>query len=240
MAGTDFFDDDLKQRETPRRGTASLSAQERAPTELQRPVGDLNLTRMARHRDEIERQVAESVQELDRLRMRQEEVDRKRRELEEQRKKQDEYERGRRELTDRLNQSLIMMEKEEVKSERLLELLRNSRAQFRDALSEIHAIDESAWADENVREELTKALTVLDEARVHYNKTIGKIEAMMGDERVLPVDARGMLFREGAPPAVERSFSYWLRVGFAASLPLLAVSILLTAVILITKWKGLW
>lgn len=240
MAGTDFYDDDLAQRDAPRRPGASVPAQERGIPELQRPVSDLNLARMARHREEIERQVAESVHELDRLRMRQDEVERKRKELEEQRKKQDEYERSRRELSDRLSQSLIMMEKEEVKSERLLEVLRNSRAQFKDALAEIQAIDESAWAEEEIREELNRALTILDDARVHYNKTIAKIEALMGDDGALPVDARGMLFRDGSGGAPDRSFGTWLRIGFAASLPLIVVSMLIAVGIVVMKWRGLW
>lgn len=240
MAGTDFYDDDLAQRDAPRRPVVAATEEDRTIPELQRPVGDLNLARMARHREEIERQVAESVHELDRLRIRQDEVERKRKELEEQRQKQDEYERGRRELSDRLNQSLIMMEKEEVKSERLLEVLRNSRARFKDALAEIESIDDSSWAEEEVREELNRALTILDEARVAYNKTVAKIEALMGDDRAVPVDARGMLFRDGAGSAGDRSFATWLWIGFAASLPLILVSLLIAAGIAAMKWKGLW
>ncbi len=240
MAKTDFYDDDLTQREAPRTSGVAHHAQERSSQDVHRPVSDLNLTQMARHREDIERQVAESVQELDRLRLRQDEVERKRKELEEQRRKQDEYERGRRELLDRLSQSLIMMEKEEIKAERLLDVLRNSRAQFKESLAEIEAIDEGAWAEEDIRDELNRALTILDEARVHYNKTIAKLDTMMGDDRAAPVDARGMLFRDGSGLPANTSFGAWLRIGFAASLPVIVVVLLVALGVAAMKWQGLW
>ncbi len=219
MAGTDFYDEDLQNREAVRRGGAA-DADEQPAAGVQRPVGDLNLTRMARHREEVEEQVATSAQELDRLRMRQEELERERRELEDLRKKQEDYERGRREIMDRLNKSLIMMEKEQIKAERMVDLLQNTRSEFKGMLTEIESISEEDWPDDAVRDELTKSLVILDECRMQYNKSVARIEAVMADDRKGGGEDSSML-PAGAGSKNEQPFSYWLKAGLALSLPLM-------------------
>ena len=208
-------------------------------TELQRPVSDLNLTRLARHREDLDNQVADSVQELDRLRTRQEEIERKRRELEEQRGKQDNYESSKRELMDRLNQSLIMMEKEEIKSDRLLEMLRSSRVEFKAMLNEIEGLNEDGWSDGDIREELNRALVILDEARIQYNKTITKIETVMGDGPGSEDAPHGLMFgRDANPKTPEKSFGYWFLAGLAATLPLMLLAVGFAIVFYVLKAKG--
>lgn len=232
MAGTDFFDEDLQNREAVRRGGAvGVDDKPASSSGVARPVSDLNLTRMARHREEVEEQVATSAQELDRLRMRQEELERERRELEELRKKQEDYERGRREIMDRLNKSLIMMEKEQVKAERMVDLLVNTRGEFKGMLTEIEAINEEDWPDDAVRDELTKSLVVLDECRMQYNKSVARIEAVMADDSKGSNESSSMLPAGGASKS-ELSFSYWLKAGLALSLPLILFLLVAGAVAL--------
>lgn len=238
MAGTDFFDEDLTNREATKRTSIDVAPVE-VTRELHRPVSDLNLTRLARHREELDHQVAESVQELDRIRTRQDEIERKRRELEEQRTKQDTYENSKRELTDRLGQSLIMMEKEEIKSDRLLEMLRASRTQFKSMQAEIEGLDEENWSDDEVREKLNRALVILDESRIEYNKTIARIETVMSGESDSHQGQQGLLFRDGRSlPREEKTFGRCFLTGLATSLPLMLFSILFAVVFFVLKAKG--
>ena len=100
MANTDFFDDDLiKQRDAAKRirlgpgdepvGTLPPAApSDEVPV---RAVSDFNLTRMAKHKQEVEGQMAHAAQELERLRARQEGLEREKRDLEDVRRKQEEY-----------------------------------------------------------------------------------------------------------------------------------------------------
>ena len=205
MPGTDFYDEDLQNREASRR---------RPPADdmaqgINRPVSDLNLTRMARHKDDIEHQVANSAQELDRLRMRQEEVERERRELEALRKKQDSYERGRQEVGDRLNQSLIMMEKEQVKVQRIVESLNTTRELFTGQLTAIEAIDPESWPDEMVREELGRALAIIDQARMEYNLGMTKVESMLADNDRGPSLEPGLTLGAGGEAIFGATFGFW-------------------------------
>ena len=139
MANTDFFDDDLvKQRDAAKRiklgpgdepvGTlGSMPSSDEVPV---RPVSDFNLTRMAKHKQDMDEQVVTAMQELERLRARQENLEKEKRELEEIRRKQEEYERGKREMVERFNQSLLTLEKDELQATRLAELLGATRARF--------------------------------------------------------------------------------------------------------------
>ena len=138
--GTDFFDDDLvRQREAALKikldgesGGAPRDGHIPSSRDLpNRPVSDLTLTHLARHKQEVTDQMVDKAQELDRLRARQEELERERRTLEEMRKKQESFDAGRRELKGQLNESLVRMEKEQLQAERLAQLLDETRRTFR-------------------------------------------------------------------------------------------------------------
>jgi chromosome segregation ATPase len=233
MGGTDFFDEDLQNREATRRKVvAAEGGLGEGTTDLRRPVSDLNLTRLARHREGVETQVAASAQELDRLRMRQEELERERRELEALRKKQEDYERGRKEILNRLRQSLNSMEKEQLKTEQKLELLQQTRRSFQGMVAEIEVIREEEWPEDGVADELSKALVVVEECRMQYNKALARLETVMGENGV---GDRAVPWLPGgeAGESVWPGFPYWLKVGLALSLPLLVVLIGLAAAYLV-------
>jgi hypothetical protein len=248
MANTDFFDDDLiKQRDAAKRiklgpgdepmGTVGdMPSSDEVPV---RPVSDFNLTRMAKHRHEVDDQVVQAMQELERLRTRQEDLEREKQELEDLRRRQDEYERGKREMVDRFNQSLVSLEKDELQAERMAELLGATRKRFKTMLAELQAINEELWPEDQIREELSKALTLLEDARMEYNKAVSKIDAVGGGKKT-EGEHPSVVFEEGRlPHETEKSFGYWVKVGFAVSLPIILVLVALTAVFFILRSSAL-
>ena len=239
--GTDFFDEDLvREREaalkirldgesggTPRDGFIPSSRD--LPN---RPVSDLTLTHLARHKQEVTDQMVDKTQELDRLRARQEELEKERRTLEEMRKKQESFDVGRRELKERLGASLVRMEKDRLQAERLTQLLEETRRMFRERLDEVEALNETEWDDEHLIEELNKSLLVLENARADYNKAMAKLEAIHPQVPAGAVaPARALTFEEAPGMSAENAqgFGYWLRAGLAFTLPLLATLIALAA-----------
>lgn len=242
MATTDFFDDDLvRQREAARRiklgdqplGVMNdLSSSDEVPV---RPLSDLSLTRMAKHKQNVDENSVMAAQELERLRKRQEELEREKHELEDIRRKQEEYERGKREMMEKLSQSLVTMEKDEMQAERLAELLSACRRQFKEMLAELERINEEIWPEEKFGEELNKALALIEDTRMEYSKGLSKIEAAGGAEpHILPAAALGgdeYRVRQGD----ERPFGYWLKVGFAVTLPLIAVIVIVAAVVILMQ-----
>ena len=246
--GTDFFDDDLvRERQAalkikldgenagaPRDGNIPSSRD--FPN---RPVSDLTLTHLARHKQEVSEQMVDKAQELDRLRARQEELEKERRTLEELRQKHEAFEAGRRELKDRLNESLVRMAKDQMEAERLAQLLDETRRMFRVRLEEVTALSEEGWEDEHLLDELNKALVLLENIRADYNKALAKIDAIQ------PAAARGaagglLAFTDapGAGPGGRTGFGYWLRAGLAFTLPLMVLLVLLLAAWMVFDYWG--
>lgn len=223
MSGTDFFDDDLmRQRENPRRYRAA--GDEAADRSLdppdsgelpQKPVSDFNLTRMARHRKEVDVQTAIAAQELERLKKRQEELEQERRELEELRRRQDEFERGKRELVEQLKRTLVTLERREIDAQRMVELLSAARVRFKELLAVVEALQEEGWPEDRIRDELAKSLGVIEQARLEFQKTMAKIEAAKPESAVAGIPSPVVYEDRGG----DFSFGHWFKIGLAVSLP---------------------
>lgn len=239
MSTTDFFDDDLVKPRANGHASAEVSSvtlEEAAQTGVGPPqYSDKNLSRMARHRDQLEGQVADALTEIERLRLRQDDLEVEKRQLELLRKKQDGYVSAKRDVVQRLHQSMIALEKEEIKASQLTELYSNTRQSFRNMMEEIEGIDETSWPEEYVQEELHKAQDLIDNIRVECSKALVKLDTFS--------NAGQARFGEGQANAAEnkvqaRGFAYWLKVGLAISLPFAfimgGVSVLLYFAI--TRW----
>jgi vacuolar-type H+-ATPase subunit I/STV1 len=243
MPKTDFFDDDLERKfDSARRlkmGPAAkdlgvLNASPPSDDVPVRPVSDFNLTRMAKHKEEVSAQVAHAMEELERLRVRQEDLEREKRDLEELRRRQQEYEQRKAEMLGHLGQSLVKLEKDQLQAEQLGELLRSTLSRFKVLQSEISAIHEDRWPESQVREELAKALTLLDETRVEYNKAFSRINALQSEGRAPAADHQPVIFEEHPPGgAPNSSFGHWAKIGLAASLPLIVTMVVLAILILL-------
>ena len=241
MPNRDFIDHDLY---TPREEVARVRmgpGDEPAPshpdllgTEGARGVSELNLPLMARHKQVIDQQAAMKAQEIERLRQMQEDLEREKRELEDARRKQADFVKGRQEILDHLNQSLVMMERNELKAAQVAELLQNTRTRFRAMLDEIAAIHEEEWTDDTVRERIKDALVRVDDIRMEYNKSMARVEAVIGgEERGGDLHHTPVIFDDRrSEPAPERTMGSWFAIGLVVSLPIILTLVILTAVFL--------
>lgn len=241
MAGTDFFDDDLvRQRERATRiRLGGADEPDAGPIDNSsiaapaRPVADLNLTRMAKHKKDIDEQATVALQELEQLRKRQEKIEGEKRHLEDMRRRHDDYERGKREITDHLKRSLAVLERQEAEAQRLCELYNATRTRFKEMLGAVEAINEEAWPDDQIRDELGRSLGIIEDARMEYNKAMARVEAARGT----PPEASGAksaLFFEGAheDDEEERDFAYWFKVGLAVSLPIVGTLVVILLIVI--------
>lgn len=230
MSSTDFYDDDLVKHRSAAsrktRGEPEPEGNEASSETVGRPVSDLNLSRMARQKENVEDHMAHAAQELERLRQRQENLEKERSALEELRRRQAEYERGKREILEHLNHSIISLEKEELHAENLLTLVTETRNRCRGWLGDIDAINEEDWPEDQFREELAKGLARIDDIRVEYNKSLSKIEAMHSEEKKSGISAPSY-FEDRAPEIREKTFGDWIKIGFAVSLPLIITFMIL-------------
>lgn len=228
---TDFIDTDLVLRREgkpvePYRRLPQSDLNDLSDVPMQ-SISELSLGRMAKHKAEVKSGLVSAIGEMETLRHRQNELEQEKRDLEELGQKQVEYERGKREVIDHLNQGIVALEKKEVQSAQLTELLVATRNRFKDALNEIEHINENNWPEEEFRRELYKALVVIDDARVEYNKALAKIHALEGSGESI-LDESSMDRMPGSLDRPERSFGSWVKVGFAVSLPFWLLAILMT------------
>ncbi len=245
MSNTDFFDEDLIQHRDAAKSIKMGPGGETPPPGagdgsmdgfVGQPVSDLNLSRMARHKEEVEGQVVKAAEELERLRQRQETLEQEKVILEDLRQKQEGYERGKREMLEHLNESLMTLEREEIRTGQTCDLLSTTRHRFKEMLEEIESVNEETWPDTQVRDELTKALAVIEDARIEFNKMRAKVQAAVGADRGI-IDNKPVVFEDVRPQ--EKSFGYWVGVGFAVSLPLILTLFLLLGVYLYLRTQAL-
>ncbi len=221
MAGN-FTDLDLSKR----LGSVDANAEERATG------------RMARQKEDIADKVACAAEEIERLRMRQDELEYAKKALQELNRKQNDYDHGKKEILASLGRSILQMEKDEVRAARMVELLASTRQKFKELLTEIHDIHEERWGEEEFEEELDRSLALVENARMVYNKSVAKIDAESwqrgecGAGALVPLDGgtgRGSLSDKG--------FGFWFKVGVALALPMvLALSALAGLFLWLKGW----
>ena len=238
MGSTDFIDDDLIQkRDAVKEMRVGLGRDVTPVTEIpkseQVPVQELNLTPLAKRKEEINSQMATKLDELERLRARQEALEKEKGVLEHLRGSQEKYESGKREMVDHLEKSLVAMEREDVGLNQRLALLTDTAKRFKGMLKELRDFSEEQWPSDSttLRDELNKALAVIDNIRKEYNRSCARLEAareMKSQETSGP-----QLLFEGADAAAgqTRDFKDWFKIGLAVSLPVVIMLIVLIALL---------
>lgn len=243
MSNTDFIDDDLIQRrDAVKEVKMGPSQQGVAAGDVPRlesvPTSDLNLTPLTKRKEEINSQVATKMDELERLRAKQEALEREKSSLEHLRSSQEKYEAGKREMIDHLEKSLVALEREEITLNQRLALLAETEKRFKELLAEMRSFNEEQWptVSEELREELGKALVIIDNARKEYNQAYARIEALRESHNI-GVIAKPMLPDEALErDRLPRTFGDWIKVGMAVSLPVVVVVVVLIAVLLLKKY----
>jgi SMC interacting uncharacterized protein involved in chromosome segregation len=176
--------------------------------------------RLARQKEDIADKVANAAEEIERLRLRQDELEYAKQALQELNNKQNSYDQGKKEMLTSLSRSVLQMEKDEVRAARMVELLASTRDKFKDLLAEIHDIHEERWAEDEFEEELDRALALIENARMVYNKSVAKIDAESwqrgerGAGTLVPLEGTAGL------SLADKGFGFWLKVGVAIALPI--------------------
>jgi DNA repair exonuclease SbcCD ATPase subunit len=162
--------------------------------------------------------VQKAQEQLLQLKRQQEQIEKQKRELEELSRRQAELENGRTEMADKLTRALVVLEREAYSTQNRLEQIRATRESFTQHLELIEAIDPRTWNPSDLYKELSRALSTVDDARTEYSEQRSRLQAAgaTGGEVALP---------DAAPDAYEsndgRSFSQWLQIGLALTLPLI-------------------
>ena len=209
---TEFVDRDFPASHSPSTGNSSrnTAAAGRAPT-----------------REELDAQVTANQQQLAKLREAQEQLERARAELEEMRRRRADFQQGRTELREQLTRGIGLLEKADFDARRDSEQLGRSLEGLRDASHQIESLHEEAWTDSDWNQQLSRALTVIENARMELNSARLKWPILDGNSASPKSPHSGPA---NAASLAELPFKTLLRLGFALTWPIGAVGLVAIAV----------
>ncbi|OGV60649.1 MAG: hypothetical protein A2498_12325 [Lentisphaerae bacterium RIFOXYC12_FULL_60_16] len=229
----DFVDPDLLKASSVARSARS-GGEAGAVPRVSPP--DTGRPRFQRQKEELAQHVTGTTTEIEQLRQRQEALEREKRELEALARKQQEYERSKADVMEKLDRSIVVLQREEEQAVRLVELLSETIERFKTSLEELRNIHEDAWMDDQFQSELDRAAVRVDIATTTFRKAMARIDAMgvrSGD--VAPV--RGIVEQVGVAAGLRWRFRDWFKIGLAVSLPV--VLALLTIFVLYLFLTGI-
>jgi hypothetical protein len=199
---TEFVDRDFPPSHSPAAsGRASSSGSGRAPS-----------------REDLDAQVTATQQQLAKLREAQEQLERAKSELEEMRRRRAEFQTGRAELQDVLTRGIGLLEKSEFDARRDAEQMGRSLDGLRTALNQVEGLHEEAWTDATWGQELSRALTVIENARMELNSARLKWPIIDSNP-----PAPSNPSAHSATALIDLPLSRLLRLGLALTWPLLVV-----------------
>jgi hypothetical protein len=175
-------------------------------------------------REEVDSRVSEAQQKLAELKRAQEELERERAALEETRRRQVEFQTGRQEMTQHLTRGVGLLEEAEFNARRDAEQMTKILFEFREALKNIELIQEETWTRDNFHVELTRALTVLENARMEWNAARLKLPVLSREAAPANTTGEANEARRNDLP-LDQGFFQLCRLGLALTWPLALVAI---------------
>ena len=168
----------------------------------------------ASHEAEVAGKLDVAREQLLALRRQQEELERQKGELEELRRKQTEYTRGKTEMVENLSRGLVVLEREQIQAQRLAEQCEKTTVAFREYLEKLQRLNDEDWTSENLRGELSRALGIIENARLEYNRAQSKLDCLN------PAANQPAIAPEPEPSEWAELLRY-VKLGAAATAPLM-------------------
>ena len=191
---TDFFDEDLA---------------ESTPAPAASPAAAPGESYYERQKRELPEQLTKTGDEIERLKQRQEALERRKQEIIDQRRRVELFEHNRKDLLDKLRRNEV-------------------GGLFARLHQELEAFAPDSWSEEEYDARLTEALAKVDAATAEYRKAMDQVAAVnwRGAEAVHDDDAS--LDASGGAP---RGFGRWFLAGLAFSIPFAIIALVVLAIV---------
>ncbi|MCL5099283.1 MAG: hypothetical protein M1608_17460 [Candidatus Omnitrophica bacterium] len=187
------------------------------------------------NREELDSKVGATQQRLLELKRAQESLERERTALEETRRRQAEFEKGREEMLESLTRGLGLLEEAEFAARRDAEQMSKTLEAFREALGKVQNIHQESWTVDNYQVELTRALTVIENARMEWNSARLKWPLLAGTPPTAP-SGPTVTGKSPASNPSEQSFLQLCKWGLALTWPLALIALAALVIFLIIEF----
>jgi len=171
--------------------------------------------------EDVQAKVHEAQAELMQLRQRQEEIERQKLHLEQIKKKQDAFGHGKRELMEKLNRSILIIERDLYNSQKLGEELTATHTAFASHLEVLRNLQPEKWQRAQVDAELNHALDAIEDAKDDYIKSSRRLASLRPDS----ADRRSDQDGDQHSSAASDDFIVLVKRGFGLSLPLIVAGL---------------
>ena len=172
----------------------------------------------------------EAQSQLEQLQQQQAEVERQKVELHELNENKDEFLQGQIEINERLNTAITAMDREIFATRQELEELEQARICFADHLEKIDQLNPDGWNNESLRQDLSRALSVIDLAEDEYEQAVshfsGGRSSVFGGGAAKPK-------RSSSASVGDSELLRHFRNGFAYNFPLVLLGIIAMIVFLL-------
>ena len=215
---TDFFDEDLAEATPAKNGG----------TPLQPPVNESFYDRKKR---ELPEQLSRTGDEIERLKQRQEALEKRKQEIIDQRRRVELFERNRKDLLEKLRRNAVMVVRESEQASRTAALCNEVGALFSKLHQELEAFAPDSWSEEDYDARLTEALAKVDAATAEYRKAMDQVAAVNWRDAAVPKDSDGNSLEMEAGTGFPRGFGRWFMAGLAFALPFAVFAAIIIAVV---------
>lgn len=200
-------------------------------------VTELNLSDMAKRREQTQHQAAHAAREMERLRGQRDELERERRRLETLEQRQVKYEQEHQGLREGLTHRMELLRKMDLQASRRAELFAVVRRRYEEMLQEVDRLCDQEWPEDRYQKELNRALAIMEDIEREYHRAWSRVEAVTHESGATrTVNPSGTPEpRAPALPWFPRRFREWLWVGTALSLPFI-----LAMLVLVSLARWLW
>ena len=138
---------------------------------------------------------------------------------------------GKQEMVEKFTRAMVVIERENYDAQKRVELLHAIHDSFNQHMEVLDSINPKTWEGLDINKELTKALSAVDDSRAEYARSLPKISAERSGEGADPVAASAG-FQMDYGVAETKDFTYWLKAGFAFTLPLFVIGVFLIIVLI--------
>ncbi len=215
---TDFFDEDLAETAaTPSPATPATPGE----------------SYYERRKREMPEQLTKTGDEIERLKQRQEALERRKQEIIDQRRRVELFEHNRKDLLDKLRRNAVMVVRESEQASRTAALCTEVGNLFSRLHRELEAFAPDSWTEEEYDARLTEALAKVDAAGAEYRKAMDQVAAVnWRGADVVRDDSDSALEPGGGAP---RGFGRWFLAGLAFSIPFAILAAIIIVVVFVLR-----
>ncbi|MGI8604184.1 MAG: hypothetical protein ACR2OZ_14505 [Verrucomicrobiales bacterium] len=169
--------------------------------------------------EDFEARLQETQEELLQLKHQARLVERRKEELEEINRKERDFSKGRTDMQEKLGRALVTLERETAEARRRFEVFTQTRQDLTRHHRAVTALRSDNWERSEINEQLDHALAVIKDAQLDFERTMRHVEPL------LPASPAARSDVTRPAPVVVHNFRYWLRAGFAFTLPLIVLGV---------------